>query len=1011
MTVEAALDRSLIVIPSVGGAYRLKRLLPTLRAPGRIVVVIDAAGRDDTLEVCRDAGVEVHQAGRRLTYVQACNLGAALAEERGCEFLFVGRDDVALTTDVCRELLSEMLLDERLGIAAPTQVAVDGRTGRATQIFRAVWHLDRGTFGRDTTPPAFDAHRLEADFCDLAFALIRLSAMGAVGPLDAEQDCPDADADFCYRLGMAGFSSAYLAHSQIVRHVDPTHDQQPSSSHPLGADESRRMFASRHLGYGVQGTAGLALTPVWMKDSERLLEIYLRRYGLLDDRRPRLSMDYATSTWVWETGPRPDRRAEAPAPHDSPARAQIAPAVETDLFNPWGPTERLAPGRAIAWFGLPTAETVDAVARMLRPAGNDVRLILIGAGASLLLPSDRATMRRWRDATIRESFCGRVLALDSARLLENDDVRARFLRSVDFTLWTATDGAAVLGAAESLACGTPVIAPRHAAFSRLAIDGGIGLPAGVEDGCGRGEIGALASAIGQALALDARSYRYLSEQGVLRIRQELTWRHAIYRLRRSLAEVQDRLPVPEKTDGPDKDAPSRSGLSRMASGVRNQLRRASALLARLADDWEKRGSRHAAGAFGRRVQDFGARHADALRSRIVGRLHVARRRTSDPKRAAAFPRKRGILFLGYVEAGLGLGESLRGLVSAYASGSQPFAIYPFEKGVETRLIGPFMPERYDRSGRYDVVVVEVAADQLPKVEDSVPPEILAGARRVLRTYWELPAAPAAWRSALRGIDEIWAPNTFVADAFRDIFDGDIVVIPPCIEPEIQPVPKRSRYDLEDGRFYFLFTFDYFSFPARKNPQAVLEAFQVAFPDPSEMVGLVIKSTGADTHHPELKRAFLAAAEADPRIRILDETMSRADVHGLIQTCDCYMSLHRSEGFGFGMAEAMFYGKPVVATRYSGNADFLTPETGFPVDFRLRPVGEDEYVWVHGQVWAEPDMGSAVDALRTVYRRPELRRQRAAAAAAFIRSHYGAFAVRRAIEARLQEIEGQGPSIA
>lgn len=256
---------------------------------------------------------------------------------------------------------------------------------------------------------------------------------------------------------------------------------------------------------------------------------------------------------------------------------------------------------------------------------------------------------------------------------------------------------------------------------------------------------------------------------------------------------------------------------------------------------------------------------------------------------------------------------------------------------------------------------------------------------------------------LRDVDEIWAPNSFVANAFRDIFDGDIVVVPPCVAPDDKAPPERARYGLEEGRFYFLFTFDYFSFPTRKNPQGVLEAFRMAFPDLSEAVGLVLKSTGAVGHHPEIKRALLTAAEADPRIHILDENMSRSDAHGLIQVCDCYVSLHRSEGFGFGMAEAMFYGKPVIGTRYSGNTDFLTEETGFPVDFQLRSVGDDEYVWPQGQVWAEPNVSSAVDAFRTVYRRPELRRQRAEAGAVFIRRHYGSDAVRSAIEARLDEL--------
>ena len=442
---------------------------------------------------------------------------------------------------------------------------------------------------------------------------------------------------------------------------------------------------------------------------------------------------------------------------------------------------------------------------------------------------------------------------------------------------------------------------------------------------------------------------------------------------------------------------------------RNTLRRVLAFITMFSEDRKQLGGRYAIRASKERLTDFGARSAWSLWRRVRKVSRYAQTRLFAPSTAEPVGAKSGILFLGYVEAGLGLGESLRGLITAYSGGSHPFAIYPFNERVETRWIGRFMPERYDCTNCYDVVVMEVAADQVPKVEETVRKDILTGSHKVLRTYWELPAAPSVWKPMLRGIDEIWAPNNFVAEAFSRVFDGDIVVIPPCIEPTTNAPLTRAHYGLEDGRFYFLFTFDYFSFPARKNPQGVLTAFQKAFPNRSEAVGLVLKSTGAAGHHPELKREFLAASKADTRIHILDKNMSRSDAHGLIQTCDCYVSLHRSEGFGFGMAEAMFYEKPVIATCYSGNTDFLTNETGFPVDFHLRAVEEDEYVWPHQQVWAEPSLRSAVDAFRTVYERPDLRRQRAEKGAAFVRHHYGASAVRAAIEARLKKIKPNSPS--
>src|SRR6185437_1993902 len=137
---------------------------------------------------------------------------------------------------------------------------------------------------------------------------------------------------------------------------------------------------------------------------------------------------------------------------------------------------------------------------------------------------------------------------------------------------------------------------------------------------------------------------------------------------------------------------------------------------------------------------------------------------------------------------------------------------------------------------------------------------------ILRTYWELSEAPAEWASMLNKIHELWAPTQFVADAFREIFGGTIALVPPCVDVERNEIFDKSHFGLSQALFYYMFSFDYFSHPARKNPLAVLHAFQHAFPDPTEKVGLVIKATGETSQHQEIKSALLAAARVDRRIK-------------------------------------------------------------------------------------------------------------------------------------------------
>jgi glycosyltransferase involved in cell wall biosynthesis len=326
------------------------------------------------------------------------------------------------------------------------------------------------------------------------------------------------------------------------------------------------------------------------------------------------------------------------------------------------------------------------------------------------------------------------------------------------------------------------------------------------------------------------------------------------------------------------------------------------------------------------------------------------------------PRRQGVLFIGYVEACLGLAQSLRGLISAAADRHIPFGIRPFRVGVETRILEQFMLEKFDLKHRYDINVIEVAADQVPTVFKTIDSRQLTASYNVLRTYWELPKAPREWGPMLKGIDEMWAPNEFVRNAFKGIFSGPITMIPPCVSTDEPHYPDAVEFGMESGRFYFLFSFDFYSSHHRKNPLGVLDTFQLAFPDLNENVGLIIKSTGFDAYQTatrdayelDIGRQFRAAVGKDPRIRIVHDTMSRQKMLGLIRACDCYVSLHRAEGFGLGMAEAMSFGKAVIGTDYSGSTDFLSAETGFPVAYDLRAVKPGEYFWTEDQVWAEPN---------------------------------------------------------
>jgi glycosyltransferase involved in cell wall biosynthesis len=242
-------------------------------------------------------------------------------------------------------------------------------------------------------------------------------------------------------------------------------------------------------------------------------------------------------------------------------------------------------------------------------------------------------------------------------------------------------------------------------------------------------------------------------------------------------------------------------------------------------------------------------------------------------------------------------------------------------------------------------------------------EIAPGRLNILFPFWELARIPTEWHAAIRGFDEVWAPSRFVASAFEELPGIPVHHVPQPVRLPIEPPgPRADRTTLR-----FLAFLDFDSFVERKNPKAAVEAFRAAFAPERRDVELVVKTRGALDKG---QRQWLAEIAArDHRIRIVDRTLDRAGMDALMAQSDAFISLHRSEGFGFGPAEALAAGKAAVCTDYSSTSEFINEQTGYPVAFTLEPVRPGEYVHTEGQVWASANLDSAVEALRAIYNDP------------------------------------------
>jgi glycosyltransferase involved in cell wall biosynthesis len=239
--------------------------------------------------------------------------------------------------------------------------------------------------------------------------------------------------------------------------------------------------------------------------------------------------------------------------------------------------------------------------------------------------------------------------------------------------------------------------------------------------------------------------------------------------------------------------------------------------------------------------------------------------------------------------------------------------------------------------------------------------------------WEASRFPDSFRPAFDLVDEIWVASDYVAEIISEATDMPVRVFPMPVEVGPPPGLVRADVGLPDDRFAFLFAFDFFSTVERKNPFGLIEAFTRAF-TPGEGPLLLIKTINGQKQAGELKRLVQAASE-HPDICVVDEYVSGEQMRGLAANCDCFVSLHRSEGFGFSMAEAMVYEKPVIATGYSGNLTFMNDENSYLVGFGLTPVPPGSANYPAGALWADPDLDDAAAAMRRVVENPDDARER------------------------------------
>lgn len=344
-------------------------------------------------------------------------------------------------------------------------------------------------------------------------------------------------------------------------------------------------------------------------------------------------------------------------------------------------------------------------------------------------------------------------------------------------------------------------------------------------------------------------------------------------------------------------------------------------------------------------------------------------RAIDPERSA------GVNVIGYHCTASGVGVAARSVTACLRAAGVPTSVIDIEPTLSPRL-GP--PPEVDQL--YATTIVVGTAERMAQVHELFA-DVLDGSRRVVGYwFWELDAIADTDRYALDMVDEVWTATRFVADAFRAATDLPVRVMPFYLAPP-SLLPRRPRATSVEP-VTLLNSFDYLSVIERKNPLDLIDAFRRAIDD--DRARLVLKTLNAQVV-PESASRLAEAIGDDARISVVDGYLDDEAHARLMAQADCFVSLHRSEGLGLHLAEAMWLGVPVIATNYSGNVDFMDPTNSALVDYRLTQIASGTRSYPPGARWAQPDLDDAAAWITRIVDDPALRRRLGAAGRRAMRS--------------------------
>lgn len=363
-----------------------------------------------------------------------------------------------------------------------------------------------------------------------------------------------------------------------------------------------------------------------------------------------------------------------------------------------------------------------------------------------------------------------------------------------------------------------------------------------------------------------------------------------------------------------------------------------------------------------------------LKLKKIASIDKNRKMLKKLKKVFAYQKNRysqGINLIGDISAETGLGQSMRILAAILEQGNIPFCVKQVNLHGELEHNDTAWRHKQEEQPQYSINLIHSIPETWAVDYCGMEKGILDYRYNIAYWLWELKDFPKRWLPCIDTVDEIWTPSEFISESIRKKTDKPVITVPYSIDIQREGLYKRKYFGLPENKFLFLTMYDFISISERKNPQAVIDAYVKAFPVEDEHVGLVIKVN----HVQQGKLLALQKKLQDYKnVYFITRNLTRKEVDSLLNTADALVSLHRSEGFGLPVAEAMALGKPVITTNWSATTEFADETCACPINYRLIKLEKTIGPYEKGNFWADADTAHAAEYMQKLWNDKDYREE-------------------------------------